>query len=60
MKEKTKEQYRKAWNSTIDELLILSFSFSTQDKEFSELFDIQKRLKEIVKSASEKLDLPEK
>lgn len=60
MQAKTKEQYRKAWNNTVNELSILSFSFDTTDKEFSRIIDIQKELKEIVKAAANKLDIPEK
>lgn len=60
MQAKTKEQYRKAWKSNINELAILAFSFSTNDLEFDQINEHIKGLKKIVDAAAEKLDLPEK
>jgi len=60
MKAQTKEQYRKAWYGNVNELSILSFAFSVNDPEFLEIYEMQKRLHELVKLAAEKLDIPEK
>jgi len=60
MRAKTKTEYRKAWQANVNELSILSFSFDTTEKEFSRIIEIQKELKEIINSAANKLDLPEK